>query len=285
MPKTFASYAGPTFTDPNHPGYGVNFLVLTGPDKGGFDFDVTTQATTHRVNFAVPWEGLDAFLLFALGGIQSVGGVATRVVPAQSPYPSIFPNTYCLRATGKGDGSDSSVTDTRPYSDCVLTLEFGTLTWEPEGDQPYIEINYAGSADYDTIPDAKLQFEGNEEEIDHDAGILVGQVAIQVSLHMVPDPDATIANLNALKGKVSSEDMVIDGFTYPAGTIHFPTYDLTKTKTTQGLPTAEAVVHLIQRDLPWNKAIRSDGVVDTVVVAGTSINPYVTDDLNGIFSA
>ena len=73
-----------------------------------------------------------------------------------------------------------------------------------------------------------LQFSGGEK-IDHGAPKLIGQESIQVTAHNVPDPDAFLATVNPLKGKVNSVALTIDGFVYPIGTVLFPTFDLSKT--------------------------------------------------------
>jgi hypothetical protein len=277
--KVLSDYAGPNFTDPGHPGFGHPYLILNGPQGNGqFDFEATVASTSHRVTFCVPWEGLGAFVQFCLMGVAASGGTFVRTLPLESPYASIFPNTFASRVSGKGDGSDTSVTDARLFADCILTVQFETLQYALEGGGAFIEINYGGSADYDTFPSAQLQFSGGEK-IDHDAGVLVGQESIQVTAHNVPDPAAFLAVVNPLKGKVNSVALVIDGWTYPIGTILFPTFDLDKAVVALGNITAEATIQLLQRDLPWNQGIRSDGVVDDIIVTGTTTQPYVTADL------
>ena len=121
MPKLLSSYSGPTFPDPNHPGFGLPYLILNsaqGPGK--FSLDCSLQGLSHRVTFCVPWEGLAQFVQFVLMGTTAPGGgPITRTLPLQSPYVAIFPNTYATRVSGNGDSSDNSVTDSRLFSDCV----------------------------------------------------------------------------------------------------------------------------------------------------------------------
>lgn len=273
------------FTDPNHPGYGFPYLILNGNDKGSFTWEDTVQGNVHRIMICIPWENIGTFRNYVLAGSEVVSGSVVRKVPMQSPFVAQFPNTYASRISGTGDGSDADVSETRLYADCILAVEFTTLIWSPDGSQPFIEVSYSGSADYDTIPDAKLEFAGNSEKIDHDAGVLVGQLAIQVTAHQIPDINAWIANLMPLKGKVNSADVVIDGFTYAPGYLLFPTFDASKTTDSGGVVTGEGTISLIQRDIPWNSGIRSDGSVDTIVVTGSSTHPYDDADLNGVFTA
>ena len=284
-----SSQGAVAWTDPNHPGYGLYYLILTGNDNGQLTWQDSLQAASHTINVCIPWESLGAFRFYALTSTNSstVSGVTsvTRTYPMLTPFATQFPNQYAVSLAGKGSGIDNNVSDTRLYSDLIVAVTFQTLTYGVEESQPFIEINYAESADYITVPDANLSFEGNGEIIEHDAGVLVGQVAIQITFHQLPDLGSFLSGLYPYKGKVNSVAVVLDGFSYDAGTLLFPTFGGTKSVSTQGVITADATVQFLQRDLPWNQGIRSDGTADTIIITGTTTSPYATADLNEVLSA
>lgn len=277
--KLLSGYSGPNFSDADHPGNGLPYLILNGNQKGSFDWEDTIAGNAHRVTFCIPWEGIAAFRQYVLAGTSSGGGPITRTLPMLSPFAAIFPNTYATRITGKGDGSDHLVTAARLYEDCILVVEFATLRWDPLGSQPFIEVNNRGSADYTTIPNSSLAFSGGERIL-HDASVMIGSLAIEVTAHQIPDITTWKANLMPLKGKVSSTTVTIRGYTHPAGTLLFPTFESQESVDSLGVATAEGTITLLQRDISWNSGITSSGAVEAITPA-----PYLTADLNGVFTA
>ena len=281
----YASYPGVVnFTDQNHPGYGFPYLILTGNDKGSFTWKDSIQGNSHTMMFCIPWENMATFRQFVLAGSQVVMGALTRTLPMQSPLVSIFPTTYAMNITGAGDGSDANVSSTRLYADCILAVEFQTLVWTPEGSQPFIEISASGSADYDTIPNAKLVFAGNGEAIEHDAGVLVGQVTWNITAYQVPDTAAWLAVVSPMKGKINSDVITLFGTAYDVGTLLIPTFEMKLGVDSSGVVNATTTVPIIQRDIPWNQGFRSDGTLDTIVVSGTSVYPYESAAFTPLFT-
>jgi hypothetical protein len=267
------------WTDPENPGYGKPYLVLTGPGNG-LKWTDTTSGNTHTVSMAIPWENIATFRQYMLYSVVVSGGVSVQSIPCQSPFIGQFPNTYCTQITAQTDGQDANVSATRLSTDILLEVTFSTLTWVPSTSSPFLEVSYAGSADYDTVPDSAMSFVSSGEKIDHDAGVMVGQVAIDITFYAIANVVSWIGTVNALKSKVNSASITIDGVSYAAGYLFFPTYDLQKSVDSNGNITGTATVHFIQRDIPWNMGITSAGVVDAITPA-----PYQTADLNGVLSA
>jgi hypothetical protein len=68
--------------------------------------------------------------------------------------------------------------------------------------------------------------------------------------------------------------VVIQGFTYPAGHLMLPSVEAEEQRNSGGQPQTQATVSLVYRSIPWNSAIRSDAVPDSVLPAPYPITPF-----------
>lgn len=108
---------------------------------------------------------------------------------------------------------------------------------------------------------------------------MVGELAIEVTKYFVPNLDREFAILLPLAGCVNSVPLVIGKTSFDTGTVLFPTLDTESQQTILGQSQQQLSFPLMFRQIPWNSAVRSDGVVDVL-----SPQPYPTADLNVIFS-
>lgn len=253
--------------------------LLNNPQGNGvYQGDIDEKGRRHVLSWKVPWEDHNDFLETAGGTpvvFTSGGSSVTVMVPLKFPYAD---NMYAKRITYRGEGSDKLVDDARLYPWVIVTVEFGTFDYAVESATPFLTIRYRASASFATIPNVPFRF-GTGEKLGQDVGVLVGEYAIEVTRHRVADLGSLIAILKPLVGMVSSTSITIDGVTYAAGTLHFPTFEGTEQTFVLGNSQQELSYAVLYRSIPWNSALRSDGVVDVLIPA-----PYPTADMTSLFS-
>jgi len=255
--------------------------LLNNPEGNGvYQGEVDERGRRHILSWKVPWEDHNEFLETA-GGTPVVfsgsgGSSVTVIVPLKFPYAD---NMYAKRITYRGEGADALVTADRPFPWVIVNVEFATFDYAVESASPFITVRYRGTSYFATIPNVPFVFAGNGEKLGQDVGRIVGEVAIEVTRHRIPDVTATLGILVPLMGKVSSSDVAVDGVTYPAGTLLFPTFDGEKQIITLGGSRDQLSYPVIYKTIPWNRAMRKDGTLDTLVPA-----PYETADLNPLFT-
>lgn len=252
---------------------------------------------TESATFYMRWEDRLTFLIWAWGwtasgssqaaaGDGSGGSAAistssgasttfTRAPRLSSPYtPGLVAIAYRVQGVGK----EAPISNDRPYSTAFVTLTFGSLPFATEGTGAYLEIGYKGSSNLRTRPNVSSKFASNNEVIDFDSGVWVGQTAIQLSFKQVANWPALKSAFEGVKGKINADAVTIDGTNYPAGYLLIPTYEMSQSVAIMGSPQYEAGMAILASSIPWNSAVRSDGTVDAVVPP-----PYQTTNFAGLF--
>lgn len=236
----------------------------------------------HECSWKVGIEDLPAFLNYAWGWTTTTTTTngtttttSTRGPRLGSPY---FPGTVATGVSFEGVGADGPINPARPFSHARVAVRFGWLPFGTDGSQPYVDVRWRGKSTLATIPNARTQF-SNGEMLDFDSGVWLGSVSVEVTLHQLVNWQTSLAILMGLMGKVSSDAVTLDGFACSAGTLMMPTFDAAKSVASMGSPQQTLTIPLEYRSLPWNQAIRSDGVADTVSPA-----PYVTGAFTPLLS-
>lgn len=241
----------------------VDYKLLNDPKEGnGYRAEVSDDGVVEVLKYLVRWEDSTAFINFVAGWIPGQNSAFTRGPRLQSPF---WPGIYARRVQIEGMGADERVTRNRPWSRIAFAVEFGPLPFGVEGDQAYLEVATHGASSLATRPNASSYFQGNNERIDFDSGVWIGQTAYEFKYHQVVNYAPLKAKLESLKGKISSQDMTIDTTLHAAGTLLIPTYDTSQTTATMGQVQRTASVTILARSIPWNSAVRSDGTVDAVL--------------------
>jgi hypothetical protein len=250
-------------------------LLNKSSDLGSYEGSGDLQSQTETLNFRVALADKNAFITWALGYSAVVSGAIVRTQPLQCPFAA---NLYCTRYRFRAIGADNRVSLARPWPDTIISLEFNSIAWNPNGPSPYVSVRYRASTSTATIPGAKLHF-SNGEYIDHDYGILIGQFAIEITRHQVPDMGAFLSTYLPLSGQVNSDTITIRNYSYGPGYLLMPSLDGSESMDTQLNLTTDATISVIYRSIGWNNDVRSDGAVDSVVPP-----PYLTTAFSGAFS-
>ena len=262
------------------------FQLLTDADgpgqhSGQWDYGGERRET---LTFKADFDLHESLLALIAGTPQSYGTGSgtkiTRSVPMVYPYN---PRLYAIGASWRGSNANADPTKricsrTRPYASRIYTVTFGTLPFIPEvSDQPFQSYEASGGFEVRTIPGMNLTF-SNTEKIDQDMGRIVGTEQIRITLFQIPDIDAFKAVADPLKGTINASALLIRKTLHAAGTVLFVSYDSREVKLVSGQINHEVTLNFLECNVPWNSAIRSDGVVDTYTPA-----TYPTADLSPLF--
>ena len=248
-------------------------LLTNAEGPGGKRGHGDPSGRTETLVFKVDWTDYENFLGYILGGPQSFGtGSAAKIVrqiPMVYPYnPRLYAVAFDSAASNANKTpSLRTMGQSTPYASQVVTITFGTLPFIPDATgQPYIGVRTRGGFEVRTIPGLGLAFSSGEK-IDQDFGRLVGTKTIEVVRYQIPDLDAWIAVADPLMGYVNSAGLAIRSTTYAAGTVLFVSYDSDEQKTSLGIVQQQITLQFLYNSIPWNSAIRSDGVIDTYTPA------------------
>ena len=255
----------------------VPWTFLNNPDgTGAAGGEFHPGGRTEYLNFFVAYENLESFCTQVAGSPTSFGTGTGAIITQQVPlaHPRV-PKLYATKITHRAATSDEFVTTNRPFAGCQVTVEFKAFEYDlGDGSTPWIRIRAQGSSDMITLPGVPFAF-GTGEKIEQDVGVVVGQVAFEITKFQVPDFDQWCSVAVPLMGKVNSTALTISKTTFAAGCVFFPTFSLDSQTNVLGSPQTQVSFPLVFRQLQWNYAMRSDGVYAEVLP-----NPYATTDLS-----
>lgn len=265
----------------------VPFTLLNNPDgTGAYSGDVGPESSSRTLSIKCRFEDHEKLIRLLYGLPVQVGtgagATVTRALPVVSPWN---PNLYVVGISIRAAGSDNLTNFTRPWTSVVLTIKFGTLTFDPKNsDQPYLSINIRGGGSFITHPNTQYSF-STGEKIDADVGVWVAEKTYMIRRFQLPSFDAFESLAGPLVGKVNSDTVTIKtvpgstGTAITAGYLLFETYDLDLSLNVLGTPQFTATVPLRWRALPWNSGLDSTGTPQTITPA-----PYQTAALSGLLA-
>lgn len=262
-----------------HPTFQV-LMDADGPGASGGSWSYQGERT-ETLQMKADWSLHEQLLAKIAGEPQSFGTGSgtkiTRVVPMQYPWNPRLYATQCTwrNSNANADASKRQCSNTQPFASRIYTVTFGTLPFIPEAsDQPFQSLECQSGFEVRTIPGMGLTF-SNTEKIDQDMGRIVGNEQIRITLFQLPSLDAFIGVSRALKGCINNAALQIRKTLYPAYTLLFLGYDSREVKLATGGLNYEVSLNFLECNVPFNSAIRSDGVVDTYTPA-----TYPTADLS-----
>lgn len=255
--------------------------ILGNPSgNGGYTGGWDPSGREEMIPFKVAWEDRFAFenVVNGLDETVTVGGVSiTRRVPLQSPYN---PSQYAVgggrfKSTGK-----VGTTPAKPYNTLIYQINFGYLPFSVSGDTAFASLRAQGGVRSLTMPNRRYAF-SNGEVIDHGVAITHPGTSYQFTKYNLPDIVAFDNAMRALMaaGPVNSAPITLAGRAFGAGEILVETYSTDETKSLFGMTENSATVVVNWSALPWNKLVRSDGVLEVPSPA-----PYTTSALSALTS-
>lgn len=246
---------------------------------------------SDQITFYIPWDQRWVFLDYVAGTSEEFvtsGGTVTRVVPLRHPErPEVL---FAVGASCEGIGGyhERSALNGNPllvdgmdqpilYSHARVTVDFSTLSFGFEGDQPFTELNLKHGAEYWTKPGTAWLF-SNGSKSSQDVGVLVPTTTYQLTSYQNAALNATL--LRQCQGKVNSTTLFLAGESLPAGTVRFDGAETSSSRSTLGAITHVKRMAFTWRAVNWNLQMREDGELDIPINVFSGLPPYETADLN-----